>query len=314
MSDLNMSYLREYITLAKTLNFTRAASLLNTTQTTLSKHLATIEQELGCELVRRTTARVELTRAGKTFLEETHIVVKAYDAALERTRDVSKKIERIISLGGQYHYGLVVLFTHMYDSYRKRGEQLEIVQSAKTYPSFSEMLADSQHDALIVSRAVGQDWQDWILLPLFSDRLLAVMPAEHPLASKEHLAFCDFANERIMVIAGGERYENQQRIEQLCKVKGISPITELRLVTTVDDFMFMDAYNIINFIPAYMLQYYPMLKDSSFCCRIVEDDDCTYDYWIAYRKSDQGSYVELFAQELANIPVPENLYPVQSSE
>ena len=58
------------IELAKTLNFSRAAENLFISQSTLSQQIMNLESELGVKLFLRTTRDVQITEAGRAFLEE----------------------------------------------------------------------------------------------------------------------------------------------------------------------------------------------------------------------------------------------------
>ena len=55
--------------LAEAKSFTRAAQMTHVVQSTLSQQIRSLEEELGMQLVTRTTRRVELTAAGKTAVE-----------------------------------------------------------------------------------------------------------------------------------------------------------------------------------------------------------------------------------------------------
>ena len=61
---MKMEYLKEFYTLAEFLNFTNAAEKLYITQPALSRHITSMEEELGVTLLKRTTKSVELTKAG----------------------------------------------------------------------------------------------------------------------------------------------------------------------------------------------------------------------------------------------------------
>lgn len=81
---MRIEYLKDAIRLAETLNFTQAASDLFVSQPVLSKHIATLEKEIGVKLFVRTKHEVRLTRAGKAFLEDARKVVDAYDSMMSK--------------------------------------------------------------------------------------------------------------------------------------------------------------------------------------------------------------------------------------
>jgi LysR family transcriptional regulator, positive regulator for ilvC len=61
--------LEAFVALAKTLHFARAATALHTSPSGLSRLLGRLEDELGVKLAERDTRRVELTEAGRDFLD-----------------------------------------------------------------------------------------------------------------------------------------------------------------------------------------------------------------------------------------------------
>lgn len=80
---MRMDILKEFTSLARNLNFSTTARELYITQSTLGKHIALLEKELGAVLFARDSHKVELTEAGTLFLEDAAPIVRAYDLALE---------------------------------------------------------------------------------------------------------------------------------------------------------------------------------------------------------------------------------------
>ena len=67
---MELRHLRYYVAVAEALNFTRAATRLRVAQPALSRQVSDLEEELGVDLLKRTSHGVMLTAEGKLFLEE----------------------------------------------------------------------------------------------------------------------------------------------------------------------------------------------------------------------------------------------------
>ena len=91
---MNIDYLKEFVVLADTGNFSRAADALFLSQSSLSKHIKAMEQELAIPLFRRTTRRLELTEDGMSFLTYARQISRLqyeYETALCHSRERERK-------------------------------------------------------------------------------------------------------------------------------------------------------------------------------------------------------------------------------
>jgi DNA-binding transcriptional LysR family regulator len=86
---IKMNYIQEYVTLVETLNFSKTAELLYITQPALSRHIASIEVEMGGKLLERTTRNVVVTPAGEAVYECFQNILHQYSLAKERTAFLS---------------------------------------------------------------------------------------------------------------------------------------------------------------------------------------------------------------------------------
>jgi DNA-binding transcriptional LysR family regulator len=77
---LGLRRLRYFVTVADERNFTRAAERLHVAQPALSRQLRLLEEDLGVELMRRTTHTFELTDAGEYLLEHGRDLLAQADA------------------------------------------------------------------------------------------------------------------------------------------------------------------------------------------------------------------------------------------
>src|ERR1700716_3792674 len=89
---IGLRHLRAFVAVAGELNFGRAAGRLSISQSALTRQIRGLEQLLGCELLRRSTHRVELTIAGEALLDRSHNVLRDVDEAGSATLAVGGEL------------------------------------------------------------------------------------------------------------------------------------------------------------------------------------------------------------------------------
>ena len=82
MAEVNLNRLAIFVTLVRAGSFTAAVEQLGTTKAMVSQHLARLEDELGVQLLVRSTRRMSLTDAGERFHEDCVRIVADAEAAI----------------------------------------------------------------------------------------------------------------------------------------------------------------------------------------------------------------------------------------
>lgn len=88
---IELRHLRAFVAVAEELNFGRAAERLYVSQPALSRQIRSLEQLVGCELLRRSTHSVELTLAGEALL----------DRSRQLLHDVDQAVAAALAVGGE---------------------------------------------------------------------------------------------------------------------------------------------------------------------------------------------------------------------
>ena len=106
-TTLDPNLLKAFVAVADTRSFTRAALMLNRTQSAVSMQIRRLEDQLGAPMFHRTTVSVELTSAGEGLLEYARRILKLNAEALGRLQE--HKLEGSVRLGVMDDYGTVLL-------------------------------------------------------------------------------------------------------------------------------------------------------------------------------------------------------------
>lgn len=83
---MEIKWLEDFVTLADTSSFSRAAELRNVTQPAFSRRIKQLEGWLGATLISRATMPAELTPAGRNFLPVAEEAIRTFYAAREALR------------------------------------------------------------------------------------------------------------------------------------------------------------------------------------------------------------------------------------
>ncbi|WP_158234675.1 LysR family transcriptional regulator [Lentibacillus sediminis] len=94
-----MEQLKTFVSLANRKNFTRTAEEMNVVQSTVTSRVKLLEQEVGEKLFRRQTRHVEITEAGKVFLDYAKQTLEMMDEGIKAARIQSKFTSRLV-IGG----------------------------------------------------------------------------------------------------------------------------------------------------------------------------------------------------------------------
>jgi acetyl esterase/lipase len=89
---IELRHLRSFVAVADELNFGRAAARLYLSQPALSRQISSLERLVGCELLRRSTHRVELTLAGEALLSRARELLQSLDEAVSVTRSLGGEL------------------------------------------------------------------------------------------------------------------------------------------------------------------------------------------------------------------------------
>lgn len=108
---MQIETLREFVTLANTLNYRIAAEQLFITQPTLSKHMKELELQVGTRLLDRDTKQVTITRDGAEFLKRAQQICELYDEAILATHhDETEQVRLGVPLGYTFYLNLARAF------------------------------------------------------------------------------------------------------------------------------------------------------------------------------------------------------------
>src|SRR4030088_1229460 len=99
---MELKHLRSFEAVDEANSLTAPAELrLHTPQPSLSRQIRALEYQLGAELLSRSVHGVELTAAGKAFLDHARLALAQVDAAVEAARKAAQPARKTFAIGFQ---------------------------------------------------------------------------------------------------------------------------------------------------------------------------------------------------------------------
>ncbi|GHH83904.1 LysR family transcriptional regulator [Streptomyces sulfonofaciens] len=218
---MDLRHLRYFVAVAEELHFGRAAERLNMAQPPLSQQIRQLEGELGVELLRRTTRRVELTEAGRAYLDRARSILTDVDEAAHLARRVATGSVGRLTIGcvGSATYSLLSTLS------RRLSDELPGVdfffRGEMLVPDQVEALHAGTIDIALLRPPVAD--HSLVVHTLRRDRLVVAVPADHPLAGRPRLQAADLAQSDLIVHSADRRSVMYDVVLRVLRGAGVEP-------------------------------------------------------------------------------------------
>ena len=194
-SILELRHLKTLQALQQAGSVSRAATLLNLTQSALSHQLKLLEDHYGAALFERKSVPLAFTATGERLLRLAAQVLPEVAAAERDLSRLTTGDAGQLRICVECHTCFDWLMPAM-DVFRPRWPQVELDIVSGFHADPVALLHQQRADLAIVSEADAEAGIDY--LPLFSFDIVALLANDHPLCGKSHLQAADFAGETLI--------------------------------------------------------------------------------------------------------------------
>lgn len=177
-----------FSTIARTSSFAEAAIQLHLSQPALSIAIKNLEAALGGKLLARTTRSVSLTPEGKAFYPVARRLLADWEQSLQDVRNHFALRRGKLHIAAMPTYASNLL-PQILAEFHQRYPDVNVTVHDVIAESVVEMVREARCELGITFEP--NDAPDLNFQPLFKDRFLAILPAQHPLLSKRQLTWPD---------------------------------------------------------------------------------------------------------------------------
>lgn len=197
---MQISAMREFLTLAQKLNYLAASEELYMSQATLSRHIKDLEKELGYPLFRRSTRKVELTSFGIRMIPYAKRAIALEEDLKQGIADYEEHINSSITIGCAPHCDHMD-FGRLIAEFQKTSPGIHISIIAQEADRLLQML-DEEECSFVLLRATDPPSENSI--PMYDDPLYVFLPQDHPMADRERISLSDLRDEFFLLGGDGE--------------------------------------------------------------------------------------------------------------
>ncbi len=178
--------------------FSEAAEMMYTTQASVSKQVMALEKELGVQLFDRSRRKVQLTAAGRIFLEYAKRMLDVYNemnASLGELEESRSRQTIVASIPVMAPYGII----NMISKFRERFPHINLIVDEREASDIMHGLEDGQYEMAFMRRK-GLDPAQYQQIELIRDRLAVLLPEDHPLSARQSVSVRELSDETFLML------------------------------------------------------------------------------------------------------------------
>ena len=288
---MELRHLRYFVAVADAGSLTVAAQrMLHTSQPSLSRQIRDLEDEVGTELLTRRARGIDLTPAGRAFLDHARSVLSQVEAASEAARRAARPAKPCFAMGFLTGHEL----TWMPEALRILRDELpniDVMISSQYSPLLADGLSKGKIDAAFLRRERGVP--ELAYRVLVKEPLMVVLPSNHRLAALKSIGPRDLVGE-LFVTVSNTAPVLRVIIDNYLKRSGIE-ITPAHEADHLSMGMSLIASTGgVGLLPAYAQNF----LSSSVTSRPLKGDVPTVDLVLGYRKSNQSPILKILLSRL----------------
>src|SRR6476661_152249 len=197
--NMELRHLRYFIAVAEAGSVTVAASRkLHTSQPSLSRQIRDLEDEVGTQLLTRRARGIELTPAGRVFLDHARLVLSQIEAAAQAARRVAHPVKPCFAMGFLTGHELMWM-PEALRILRDELPNIDVMISSQYSPRLANALLKGNVDAAFLRREKGAP--ELAYRVLVKEPLVVILPSDHRLAAHKAISPSDLRGETFVTVS-----------------------------------------------------------------------------------------------------------------
>ena len=270
-----------------------AEQKLNTSQPSLSRQIRDLEAEVGVALMTRSAQGIELTAAGKAFLDHARMALLQAEAAKEAALRAAQPPKPAFALG--FLSGAEIdLLPEVSRVLREAFPGIDIRLSSDYSPSLAKALMRRKLDAAFIR--AEENMEDLSSRRVRTDPLVFVFPSNHRLAQHAAIAPQEIVNETFYLPSKAAPAVRRAVLAYF-NGAGVDLKPEHEVHNVVHAISMITSTRAVMMLPAYTKRYLP----DTITTRPVQGEAPTLDLILAYHKANTSPILKLLLSKVGQL-------------
>ncbi len=255
---MTLDYLRYFVTVAEKLNFTKAAEACHIAQTAMSRCIASIEMEVGVELLKRDHRSVTLTPAGELFYHSAKDILDLYEQSVARARRIAAQEENTLHIGiGPFARAVAFqIIRHI----QSACPSLHIILENHEYREMTGLLQAGTLDAGFFLPRVNPHMleQGFAAVPVSEAKYPGlIFSKDHRFAQMETITPTDLSEEVVLTTSGEDGPTSLEYFRQILREDGIVPRSVIPVNSFETELLMVESGAGVALVPHFPLSELP---------------------------------------------------------
>ena len=291
---MELRHLRFFVAVAEEGSLTTAAEKrLHTAQPSLSRQIRDLEYEVGAQLLIRSAKGVELTPAGRAFLDHARLALAQVEAATSAARRASQPAKASFALGfltGQEMDWLPQAMRTLRDEL----PSLDVTVSSQYSPDLADALMRGKLDLAFMRREANMPDLEYRLV--VREPIMAVTPSDHRLARQKSVTFEEIAREPFIHMSATAPVFRQV-IDDYFREHGVAVKSEQKIDNLGMAMSLVASTRSLTLLPAYAKNFLTW----SVTSRPIAGGAPAIDLVIGYHKANRSPVLKLFLSRMDDL-------------
>ena len=291
---MELRHLRYFVAVAEEGSLTLAAEKrLHTAQPSLSRQIRDLEYEVGVQLMSRSVRGVELTAAGRVFLDHARLALTQADTAKEAARRAAQPAKPTFALGcltGKEIDWLPEAMRILHDELSK----IDVTVSSQNSPDLADALMRGRLDAAFMRLEERAD--DLVYKRVTTEPFVVMVPSDHRLAGHDAVDLREIVGETF-IIPSKTAPTSRAVIEDYLKRSGLAIVPAHEVDNITHAVSMIASTGAVALLPTYPNNLLP----SSVTSRPIRGDAPTIDLVVGYNKANRSPILKLFLSRVEDM-------------